>query len=261
MNCATTIVLTGRRIWRAGATAQGTPSLVVAQRLGYAASDDGENGERPMVMQTRAATTDFALNRATDSAHGETPCAALDRTTLTDQELAVLAQGGDGEAFALLVRRHERGIYAFAYRFFHDPLDADDAVQETFARAYTRLGTYTPAGRFGSWLLAICAHWCIDALRARRRRVRTVALGTIPDIDTLIGDVPDPEEQALRGSGREEVQRWLAALSPEFRTILAMHYHQERTYGEIATALDLPLTTVRMRLFRARAALRTVATP
>lgn len=232
--------------WR---DAAGTPRAVT-----------GENGERPMVVQTRAATTDFVPNRATGGAHGESPRAALDRTALTDQELATLAQGGDGEAFALLVRRHERGIYAFAYRFFHDPLDADDAVQETFARAYTRLGTYTPAGRFGSWLLAICAHWCIDALRARRRRVRTITLGAVPDIDTFIGEVPDPEECALRLSGREEVQGWLATLSPEYRTVLAMYYHQERTYNEIASALDLPLTTVRMRLFRARAALRTVAT-
>ena len=56
------------------------------------------------------------------------------------------------------------------------------------------------------------------------------------------------------------MQSWIATLAPEYRTVLAMHYHQERTYGEIATALDLPLTTVRMRLFRARAALRSLAT-
>lgn len=183
-----------------------------------------------------------------------------DRTALTDQELVALAQRGDSEAFALLVRRHERGVYAFAYRFFNDPLDADDAVQETFARAYARLGTYTPAGRFGSWLLAICAHWSIDALRARRRRVRTVALGTMPEGDYLISESADPEEWVLRVTRSEEVQGWLATLSPEYRTVLAMHYAQECSYGEIATALDLPLTTVRMRLFRARAALRTLAT-
>jgi RNA polymerase sigma-70 factor (ECF subfamily) len=212
-------------------------------------------------MQTHAATAERQSGRPNDSAHDRSSRGLLDHATLSDQQLALLAQGGDGEAFALLVRRHERGIYAFAYRYFHDPYDADDAVQETFARAYTNLGSYAPAGRFASWLLAICAHWCIDALRARRRRVPTVALGAVPDLDTLIGDVPDPEEQALRRSSREEMQGWLATLPPEFRTILMLHYHQGWTYGEIATALNLPLTTVRMRLYRARAALRTVATP
>ena len=76
-----------------------------------------------------------------EQARSATGDVARDRAAVTDQQLATLAQGGDDEAFALLVRRHERGIYAFAYRFFNDPLDADDAVQETFARAYTRLST------------------------------------------------------------------------------------------------------------------------
>lgn len=186
--------------------------------------------------------------------------AAIDRATLTEHELAPLAQAGDDEAFALLVRQHERGLYAFAYRFFNDPLDADDAVQETFARAYARLHTYSPSGRFGSWLLAICSHWCIDTLRRRQRRVRTVALGMDLHEEYFISDLPGPEETAIRRSGREEVEGLLATLPPHYRTVLALHYAQEYSYDEIAQALDLPLSTVRMRLFRARAALRTIAT-
>ena len=192
---------------------------------------------------------------------GTGPDAEETRAALPDHALVALAQGGDNAAFALLIERHRRGIYAFAYRFLGDEQDTDDAVQETFARAYSRLCTYTPDGRFGSWILAICAHWCIDTLRARRRRVRTVALGRVPETEHFISDIAGPEECALRWAGGEEMRGWLDALPPDYRTVLALRYAQERSYGEIAAALDLPLTTVRMRLFRARAALRMIATP
>jgi RNA polymerase sigma-70 factor (ECF subfamily) len=185
---------------------------------------------------------------------------ALDRAALPEHEIVALAKAGDGEAFALLVRRHERGVYAFAYRYFNDPFDADDAVQETFARVYTRLHTYSPPGRFGSWLLAICSHWCIDTLRSRRSRIRTVTLGMVVESEQFISELAGPEEAVIRHSSREEVAGWLGTLPAQYRTVLALHYAQEYSYSEIAQALNVPLSTVRMRLFRARAALRTLAT-
>ena len=89
----------------------------------------------------------------------------------SDDELVARVRGGDQEAFALLVERHKRAIYNLAYRLLGTSQDADDAAQETFMRAYTRLTTYAPDGRFGAWLSAICSHWCIDTMRARQRRV------------------------------------------------------------------------------------------
>ena len=184
----------------------------------------------------------------------------LDRETLSEHELVALAQTGDDEAFALLVRRHERGLYGLAQRFFDDPLDIADAVQETFTRAFARLDTYSPSGRFGSWLLTICSHWCIDTLRHRQCRVRMVALDAELAEDYFISTLPGPEETAIIHSGDDEAAGLLDALPPHYRIVLALHYAQGYSYNEMAQTLDLPLTTVRMRLFHARVALRAITT-
>jgi len=182
-----------------------------------------------------------------------TPTSARDAPP-PDDELVQLARVGDEAAFAALVGRHRRGVHVLARRFLEDEADAEDAAQETFARAFARLHTYRPAGRFGSWLLAICAHRCLDELRARRRRVATVALGPQPDGAWFISAEAGPEERAVRRTVRAEVRGWLAALPTDYRAVLALRYERGYSYKEIAAALDLPLATVRMRLHRAHRA-------
>lgn len=178
--------------------------------------------------------------------------------TPADDELIARVRQGDQEAFAILIERYKRMVYNLGYRLLGNPNDAEDASQETFVRAYTRLATYEPDGRFGAWLSAICSHWCIDTMRARRRRVQTVALGKVPESDRFISQVDGPEDVALVGAARDEVQHWLAALPPQYRTVLTLRYFQDLSYAEIADVLDEPVSTVRMRLFRARAMLQQV---
>lgn len=170
----------------------------------------------------------------------------------SDDELVSRVRGGDHEAFAVLVERHKRSVYNLGYRLLGNSQDADDAAQETFMRAYTRLATYAPDGRFGAWLSAICSHWCIDTMRARGRRVQTVALGKVPESDRFISQLEGPEEWALIRASQDEVQGWLNALPPRYRTVLALRYFQDLSYNEIAEVLGEPVSTVRMRLFRAR---------
>jgi RNA polymerase sigma-70 factor (ECF subfamily) len=179
-------------------------------------------------------------------------------TTTADDELISRVRVGDQEAFATLVERYKRQVYNLAYRLLGNPNDAEDAAQETFVRAYTRLATYEPDGRFGAWLSAICSHWCIDTMRARRRRVQTVALGKVTESDRFISQVDGPEDVALMADSRDEVQRWLESLPPQYRTVLSLRYFQDLSYAEIADVLDEPVSTVRMRLFRARAMLQQV---
>ncbi len=170
----------------------------------------------------------------------------------SEDELVSRVRAGDQEAFVTLVERHKRTVYNLGYRLLGNSQDADDAAQETFMRAYTRLATYTPDGRFGAWLSAICSHWCIDTMRARSRRVQTVALGKVPESDRFISQLEGPEEWALIRAGRDEVQGWLDVLPPQYRTVLTLRYFQDLSYGEIAGVLGEPISTVRMRLFRAR---------
>ena len=175
-----------------------------------------------------------------------------------DDALIARVRTGDQEAFAALIERHKRMVYNLAYRFLGNAPDAEDAAQETFLRAYTRLATYVPDGRFGAWLGAICSHWCIDTMRARGRRVQTVALGRVPECDRFVSRVEGPEELTLRRAGRDEMQRLLAGLPTSYRAVLVLRYYQELSYAEIAETLGEPVSTVRMRLFRARNQLGTI---
>lgn len=181
-----------------------------------------------------------------------------------DDELVWRVRAGETQLFATLVERHKRQVHALAYRMLGSSADAEDAAQETFVRAYTRLATYNPDGRFSSWLLAIASHWCIDCLRARGRRGTTVALGRVPESDRFISQYDGPEDSALRSAGRDEMHALLAQLPPQYRLVLTLRYYHELSYNEIAVTLGAPVSTVRMRLFRARAMLQQIvgrATP
>ena len=82
------------------------------------------------------------------------------------------ARTGDAAAFSKLVEAYQTPVYNLAYRMLGNAAEAEDAAQETFIRAYTRLNTYDPDRKFSSWLLAIASHYCIDVLR--RRRIQTL---------------------------------------------------------------------------------------
>ena len=169
-----------------------------------------------------------------------------------DDTLVARAQEGDSEAFAILVARYKRIVHHLAYQMLGNSTDAEDAAQETFVRAYTRLGTYAPEGKFGAWVTAICSHWCVDALRARGRRVKTVALGQVLESDRFTSRIAGPEERVLSDDTHDQIERWLDALPAQYRAVLALRYWHDLSYGEIATMVNQPISTVRMRLFRAR---------
>lgn len=178
------------------------------------------------------------------------PAGAL-HAGVTDDQLVAQALVGEAEAFTALVERYKRPVYNLAYRMLNNAADAEDAAQETFIRAYTRLVTYQPGGKFNSWLLAITSHWCIDHLRRRR----AVSLEALQEGFSFFAANEYPEELALEMESRLEMQHWLAALPPSYRAVLVLRYWHELSYNEISQALGQPVSTVRMRLFRARQSL------
>jgi RNA polymerase sigma-70 factor (ECF subfamily) len=169
-----------------------------------------------------------------------------------DDSLVERVLVGDTAAFVLLVERYKRPVYTLAYRLLGNPADAEDAAQETFVRAYTRLTSYQPGSRFGSWLLSITSHWCIDFLR-RRRAVSLDAAGIVngEPIGPSTAD-EHPEALALQSERRREVRQWLASLPEPYRSVLVLRYWHDLSYAEISETTGLPVSTIRMRLFRAR---------
>ncbi len=168
-----------------------------------------------------------------------------------DEELWIAhARQGDDEAFSRLVEAYQRPVLNICYRMLGDPAEAEDAAQETFIRAYTRLDSYDPARKFSSWLLAIASHYCID--RLRRQRFGLVSWDDLPPWRWLPDSQPQPEEIALRHEAQRHVQELLDRLPPDYRAAVVLRYWHDLSYEEIAEALGSTLPAIKSRLFRAR---------
>lgn len=166
------------------------------------------------------------------------------------EELGWIEQAlqGDRSAFAQLMHRYAGAVYNLAYRMLGSAEDAEDASQEIFLRAYTRLTSFDRDRRFSTWLLSIGSNYCIDRLRRRR-----FAWLTLDDAAfALPSDEPGPERSALNHERQAVVQRALQKLPEHYRTVTVLRYWNDLSYEEISRATGLPESTIKTRLHRAR---------
>ncbi len=175
-----------------------------------------------------------------------------------NDELAWVAQAqqGSDEAFTRLVEQYQTHVYNLCYRMLGEPEAAEDASQETFLRAYQHLHRYDRKRPFGTWLLSIAAHYCIDRLRRRKFSMTSVDQDEeeggfeLPD-----ADAPNPESEAIYGEQRQQMQRLLKRLDSVDRAAIVMRYWHDCSEVEIAESLNLTVSAVKSRLHRARRAL------
>jgi RNA polymerase sigma-70 factor (ECF subfamily) len=164
-----------------------------------------------------------------------------------ERELVVSAQRGNREAFAELVRAHQRRAYAVARAIVLDHHDAEDAVQDGLLHAYRALGRFRPGEPFGAWLHRIVANAALDL--QRRRKVRSTAV--LPE--TVALPFRDPAES-------DELRRRLSAalerLPERQRAVIVLHDVEGFRHAEIGEMLGIPEGTARSDLHHARAALR-----
>jgi RNA polymerase sigma-70 factor (ECF subfamily) len=164
------------------------------------------------------------------------------------------ARSGDSAAFSRLVEAYQAPVYNLAYRMLGNTVEAEDAAQECFIRAYTRLHTYDPAYKFSSWILAIASHYCVDVLR--KRRMYYLSLDDLPPMTELaMPETTQPEQVVVRRQHAGDVQELLDALSPDYRTPVILRYWYDMSYREIAETMGVTVGTIKTRLHRARAKL------
>ena len=164
-----------------------------------------------------------------------------------DAVLAGAARNGDVEAFATLVRRHQRRAYAIARAIVLAHEDAEDAVQDAFLHVHRALPRFDSSYPFGAWLARIVANAALDLVR--RRRVR--ATEELPAMLAL--PLYDPGEGAEL---RDRLGAALAALPPRQRAVLVLHDVEGYRHAEIGTMLGMPEGTARSDLHHARATMR-----
>src|SRR5437870_2904729 len=179
-------------------------------------------------------------------------------TATSDEQIVERAVSGDPEAFGEIVRRWERRIYALAYGMLGREEDARDATQETFLAAFRNLRGFRGEAKVSSWLHRIAVNQCIT--RQRRARVRSeTALEDETERDAAsftLATSLSPASQAESRERTEVVRRAVAALPPELRQVIVMKEFEEMTFQEIAETLDIPLSTVKSRLYTALKQLR-----
>src|SRR5689334_12890973 len=171
----------------------------------------------------------------------------------SDEVIVERALTGDAEAFGELVRRWERRIFALTYGMLGREEDARDATQETFIAAFRNLRGFRGEAKVSSWLHRIAVNQCIS--RQRRAKVRSEsALDDEQENGAASLAAPVSESPVRVVEGRQEtlaVRRAINSLPVELRQVVVMKEFEELTFREIADALDLPLSTVKSRLYTA----------
>jgi len=172
-----------------------------------------------------------------------------------DEESAcvIRAQQGSDEAFTELVEAYQTPVYNLCYRMLGQHEAAEDAAQETFLRAYQYLHRYDCRRPFATWLLSIAAHYCIDGLRRHRYSTTAVDHGQETSYLQLAdAHAPNPESAAMQSEQRGQIQALLKSLNGVDRAVIVMSYWHEYSEAEIAESLNLTVSAVKSRLYRAR---------
>jgi len=169
----------------------------------------------------------------------------------TDEQLMLAFTLGSSDAFTELFRRYKQSIYAFFRRRVTDCAHAEEFTQETFLALLKAASRYQPRALFRTYLYSIG----FKILRAHRRKTIFRAM-----FSAHPSTIPDPAKQDATESGLW-VRHAIAKLDPIDREVLLLREFEQLSYTEIADLLQLPLNTVRSRLFRARTALRNLLEP
>ena len=179
-----------------------------------------------------------------------------DHSSVDDQELVRRAQKGDMGAFEELVARHRDKIYARALSMMRNEEEAVDLSQEAWVKGWQRLSQFQGEASFGTWMTRIVINLCLDHLRKQKRQ-RTESIEAMDeDSGGVERQMPvitvNPTAGLERTELRQRIDKALAKLSYEHRTVLVLHEFEEMEYKEIAKAMECSIGTVMSRLFYAR---------
>jgi RNA polymerase sigma-70 factor (ECF subfamily) len=192
----------------------------------------------------------------------------VDYRNLTDQEVIARAREGREAAYRELIGRYQRPVLSLIFRLVRDRELSEDLAQETFVKVLNALDRYDPNQKFSSWIFKIAHNTAIDQLR--KKEVATLSLDGSPHAEsadeaeatifTAVSGDETPEEYTASREIGSEIERALATLRPEYRTVIILAHVEGRPYEEVAEIMELPLGTVKTFIHRARNELKTKLT-
>ena len=177
---------------------------------------------------------------------------------LSDEILIKKFQEGDVGAYNQLVFRFKDRLLNFIYRFVNDLDLAEDLVQDTLLKLYTHKDSYQEIAKFSTWLYTIAANLARTELRKKKRR-KTFSVTELSREDRefiIASSDVDPSQDFSSQNFEKSVQRALAELPDDFKTIIILRDIQELSYDEISKIVEVPLGTVKSRINRGRVKLQ-----
>ncbi len=177
-----------------------------------------------------------------------------------DHELVRKAKAGDGKAYDALMEMYRDVVFSIVYRMVHNKQEAEDLTQETFIKAYNSINSFNEEYAFSTWLFKIATNHCIDFFRKRKLVTYSMDQPIQYKDEEIKQEYPDYEptiDTEMVASEKSIIIRQAINKLPEkYRVAIILRHHEEKSYEEIAAILDLPLGTVKARIFRAREMLK-----
>ncbi|MCQ2251857.1 MAG: sigma-70 family RNA polymerase sigma factor [Bacteroidales bacterium] len=188
-----------------------------------------------------------------------TPSSIFSDKAKDDLRLVERAQCGDQKAFAVLLKRYRESVFFTISRMVKNVHDAEDLTMESFGKAFRNIRYYKPVNAFSTWLFKIATNNAIDFIRSNK--LHTISIDKEPEgegenmlspVPQLVGTDADPEENMIRDQKEQMMWQFVQHLHDDYRQITILRYFEEKSYVEIAKELDIPLGTVKARLYRSR---------
>lgn len=180
----------------------------------------------------------------------------INERKVEDKKLIQRALNGDQQAYTTLLKKYRNLVYNVMHKMVRNPQEAEDLTQEAFVKAFRALQNFNDEFAFSTWLMKIATNNCIDLLRKNKLRTMSIDEPVHYKDEKVRFQLPDrgptPEKQVLKGERAAIINRAIEGLPARYRTVIVLRHRQEKSYEEISEELNLPLGTVKARIFRAR---------
>ena len=180
----------------------------------------------------------------------------VDERKLEDRKLIHQARAGNQKAFEKLLNKYRNLVYHVMLRMVRNPQEAEDLCQEAFIKAFGALHSFNEEFAFSTWLMKIATNNCIDFLRKKKLRTYSIDEPIQYKDDKVSFELPThdptPERIMLDEERRQVIDNAIHSLPPRYCQVIVLRHKEEKSYEEIAELLELPLGTVKARIFRAR---------
>jgi RNA polymerase sigma-70 factor (ECF subfamily) len=180
--------------------------------------------------------------------------------SISNEELLDQCKRQDNEALRVLFRRHERPVFNLLYRMLSNYEDAEEALAEVFVKVWRSASSFKGDAKFTTWLYKIATNTARDMLRSRKSRNEVSAEEVIEqEVEAgkkMSNTTLDPVEAALQAEEQALLVGAMARLSEEERLLVTLYHFQDSNYQEIAQITGIPMSNLKVKLFRARQRLR-----